>query len=233
MTSAFIAFAIASAAIGRRGGWADAFAAFTLLAAAFCVVLGPQAIRLDMRQDLQHLEIPKTWPVDPAAVLRGELLWPGVLLTSFSWVLLVLAVLVPFAPLGGISPYARVSGGMAAMIVTPALIFGQLVVQNAMAVMFPAWVPVGAQRARGLDAMGQRIILLGGTWLVMALMLIPGVIPAAIAWYALRGFLGSAAVLPAASIVAVVVLVEVFAATELLGPVYDRLDVLAVERAEE
>jgi hypothetical protein len=233
MASAFIAFAIASAAIGRRGGWTDAFAAFTLLAAAFSVVLGPQAVRLDMRQDLQHLEILKTWPVHPAAVLRGELLWPGVLLTGFSWVLLVLAVLVPFAPLGGISTEARVSAGLAAIVVTPALIFGQLVVQNALAVMFPAWVPLGAQRARGLDAMGQRIILLGGTWLVMALMLIPGVIPAAIAWYTLRGLIGGAAVIPAASIVTGVVLAEVFAATALLGPVYDRLDVLAVERAEE
>jgi Putative ABC exporter len=233
MASAFIAFAIASAAIGRRGGWTDAFAAFTLLAAAFSVVLGPQAVRLDMRQDLQHLEILKTWPVHPAAVLRGELLWPGVLLTGFSWVLLVLAVLVPFAPLGGISAEARVSAGLAAIVVTPALVFGQLVVQNALAVMFPAWVPLGAQRARGLDAMGQRIILLGGTWLVMALMLIPGVIPAAIVWYTLRGLIGGAAVIPAASIVTGVVLAEVFAATELLGPVYDRLDVLAVERAEE
>jgi hypothetical protein len=233
MASAFIAFAIATAAIGRRGGWADAFAAFTLLAAAFCIVLGPQAVRLDMRQDLQHLAILKTWPLHPAAILRGELLWPGVLLTGFSWILLVLAVLVPFAPLGGISAYDRVSAGMAAMVVTPALIFGQLVVQNAMAVMFPAWVPVGAQRARGLDAMGQRIIMLGGTWLVMALMLIPGVIPAAIMWYSLQGLIGSAAVVPASSIVTGVVLFEVFAATELLGPAYDRLDVLAVERAEE
>jgi hypothetical protein len=64
-------------------------------------------------------------------------------------------------------------------------------------------------------------------------MLIPGVIPAAIMWYSLQGLIGSAAVVPASSIVTGVVLFEVFAATELLGPAYDRLDVLAVERAEE
>ena len=35
--------------------------------------------------------------------------------------------------------------------------------------MFPAWVPLGKERPRGLDAMGQRLIMLGGTWFMLIL----------------------------------------------------------------
>ena len=54
-------------------------------------------------------------------------------------------------------------GGVALAILAPALVFAQLTIHNAVALMFPAWVPLGNQRPRGLDAMGQRLIMLGGT----------------------------------------------------------------------
>ena len=41
--------------------------------------MAPQILRIDMRQDLRHLELLKTWPVKASAVVRGELLWPGAL----------------------------------------------------------------------------------------------------------------------------------------------------------
>jgi len=67
-------------------------------------------------------------------------------------------------------------------ILAPALVFAQLTVHNAVALMFPAWVPLGSQRARGLDAMGQRLIMLGGTWLLLIVMTIPGAIAAGMFW---------------------------------------------------
>jgi hypothetical protein len=102
-----------------------------------------------------------------------------------------------------------------------------------MALAFPAWVPLGGQRARGLDVMGQRIILLGGTWLLLGVMLVPALLPAAGVWLVGRIFLGTAAWIAAAFVLTAVMLVEVFVATELLAPLYDGLDLSALERPEE
>ena len=44
--------------------------------------------------------------------------------------------------------------------------------------------------------------------------------------------MGPAALVPAAVLCAAIVAVEVLLATEAVGPVYERLDVMAVERAE-
>ena len=80
--------------------------------------------------------------------------------------------------------------------------------------------------------MGQRIIMLGATWLLLAVMALPGVIAGGIVWLALGMFFGSAALIPAAVVGAAIIGVEVLFATEALGPVYERLDVVAVERGE-
>jgi hypothetical protein len=126
----------------------------------------------------------------------------------------------------------RVSAATGAAIVAPALIFAQLTIHNGVALLFPAWVPLGMQRPRGLDAMGQRIIMLGGTWLLLAVGSLPAAIAGGIVWFALQWAIGSAALIPGALVAAVVVAIEVLLATEALGPAYERIDILAVERAE-
>ena len=108
----------------------------------------------------------------------------------------------------------------------------QLTVHNAAAILFPAWVPLGNQRPKGLDAMGQRLILFFGIVLALILMLLPGVLPAGIVWLAFHRLLGYLVLVPAAAALTIIVLMEVLIATEALGPAYDRLDLTAVERAE-
>lgn len=225
------AFIVAILALGRRSG-GDALATFALAAAAFSIVIAPQALRIDLRQDLQHLDLIKTWPVRAASVIRGELLWPSALLTVVAWTLLAFAFALPGGPFRRVDTALRLSAGISAIIAAPALIIGQLVIHNAMALAFPAWVPLGSQRARGLDVMGQRIILLGGTWLLLLLMLIPALIPAAAVWFALRLVVHTMAWVPAAFVVACVLSVEAFVATELLAPLYEGLDISGIERPE-
>jgi hypothetical protein len=111
-------------------------------------------------------------------------------------------------------------------------VFAQLMVHNAVAILFPAWVPLGNQRPRGLDAMGQRLIMLGGTWLLLVLMALPGALAGAIVWFALGRFVGPAMLVPAAVVCAAIIGIEVLLATEMCGPMYERLDLTAVERAE-
>ena len=57
-------------------GRAAALCMIAMAAAGFAVLLGPQIVRTDLRADLGHLELLKTWPVKAPAVIRGEMLWP-------------------------------------------------------------------------------------------------------------------------------------------------------------
>ena len=217
---------------GQTNGFASVLGAFVIGAAVFALLLGPQVLRVDMRQDLQHLEVLKTWPVKSAAVLRGELAWPGALLTAVAWAMIGAAVVLSARVFTGVDLGLRLSVGLAGAILAPALVFAQLIVHNGVALVLPAWVPLGRQRPRGLDAMGQRLILLGGTWLLLLVILLPGAIGGGIIWFAFRRLLGAAVFVPAALACTAVVALEVLVATEALGPAYERLDILSVERSE-
>jgi hypothetical protein len=222
----------AAASLGRGNGLASLVAAFAMVGTAFSILMAPQILRADLRQDLQHLELLKTWPVKSSAVVRGELMWPGALITAIAWILLAVALLLSGALFARVGLGWRMAAGAAVAIVAPALVFAQLTIHNGVALMFPAWVPLGNQRPRGLDAMGQRIIMLGGTWLLLVIMVLPAALAGAIVWIALGWFFGPVMLIPAASVCAVVVAIEVLLVTEALGPAYERLDLTAVERGE-
>jgi putative ABC exporter len=223
---------VAAASLGRANGLASMVAAFAMVGTAFSILMAPQILRADLRQDLRHLELLKTWPVKSSAVVRGELIWPGALITAIAWILLAVAVLLSGELFARVGLGWRMAAGAAIAIVAPALVFAQLTIHNGVALMFPAWVPLGNQRPRGLDAMGQRIIMLGGTWLLLVIMVLPAAVAGALVWIALGWFFGAVMLIPAASVCAVVVAIEVLLVTEALGPAYERLDLTAVERAE-
>jgi len=107
-----------------------------------------------------------------------------------------------------------------------------VVVQNGLAVLFPAWVAVGDSRARGIDAMGQRLLLLAGIMLTLVVSLVPGVLAGAAVAFAVYRATGLALVLLPALVVAVVVAAECWLAAEGLGRVLDRTDPSAVEATE-
>ena len=214
-----------------RGGAAVA-CAVSMAIAAFTAILGPQVVRTDLRSDLLHLELLKTWPVRPGAVVRGEVIWPAAMLTAIGWMAIACAAAFSPAAFPRIPAITRMATALAAALLMPALVFAHYLVQNAAALAFPAWVPLGHQRPRGVDAMGQRIITLGGALLSVALMLVPGAIAGAALWLASQAWLGAIAIVFAAAVCTLIVMIEILAATELLAPVYERLDLLAIERTE-
>jgi hypothetical protein len=226
------ALTVLSISLGRASGLATIVGFFASIGTAMAVLFAPQVVRIDMRQDLRHLELLKTWPVTAASVVRGELLWPGALITAGAWGLLAVALTMSGMVFTKFGWGWRLSAATGAAILTPALVFAQLTIHNGVALMFPAWVPLGMQRARGLDAMGQRLIMLGGTWLLLAIGAIPAAIAGGIVWFAARWLIGSAALIPGALVATVIMAIEVLLATEALGPAYERIDILAVERSE-
>jgi hypothetical protein len=227
---------LSGAAVGMSAGLnrgpAGFIAALAFAVTAISVVAGPLIMRLDLRSDFEHLELLKTWPVRPAELIRGEMAWPAAFVTAIAWAGILCAALFSGAAMPEVPITGRVAVTVSALFAAPALIAAQYTVQNALALFFPAWVSLGTQRTRGLDAMGQRLIMLGGTWLLLTISMVPGAIAGGIVWFALERFIGTAALVPAALVCSAIVGVEVLLATEAIGPAYERLDLLAVERSE-
>jgi ABC-2 type transport system permease protein len=231
-----IVFALISQS--NSGGGAGAFvAAVSLPLAMFAVLLGPQMMRNDLRQDLARLAMLKTWPMRGAALIRGEVLAPTVVVTAAAWLLLLVAALLG----GGLKPGSREAAALgahrvsylaAAAILAPAIILSQVVVQNGLAVLFPAWVAVGTSRARGIDAMGQRIFMLAGILLTLLVSLLPGALVAGIVAFLVYQVTGAILIIVPALIVAGVVVGECWLAIGGLGLVLERTDPAAVESAE-
>ena len=125
--------------------------------------------------------------------MRGELLWPGALITAVAWAMLAVATFLSATVLAEVERRladrrrrgARDPGAGARLRAAHDS-------QRASRCCFPAWVPLGNQRPRGLDAMGQRLIMLGGTWLLLIVMALPGAIAGGIVWFALERFVGPA-----------------------------------------
>jgi ABC-2 type transport system permease protein len=214
------------------GGPAQALCVVALFVSAFSIVLGPQSVRSDLRGDLRHIELLKTWPVNAAAVVRGEMLWPAMLLTVCAWFALLCGTILSAAAFPQLTLAWRLSLCVAAILLTPALVFAQLTAHNAAAVLFPAWIPIGNQRPRGLDAIGQRLILFAAVLLSLVVMVGPGAIAGGIVWFAFFRFVGAVVLVPAAAVCLGIVAVEVMIATEALGPAYERIDLSDVEKAE-
>jgi ABC-2 type transport system permease protein len=223
---------VAAASVGRRSSFVAVAGGLALGGAVLWLFLAPQAIRLDLRGDLEHLELLKTWPVRAEAVIRGELLWPVALITAVAWGMMAVGITLSGVSFPQFDLGTRLATGSAALILVPALALAQLTIHNAAALFFPAWVPLGRQRSRGLDAMGQRLITLGGTWLALIVMMLPAAAAGAIVWFASRLVIGAAAYVPGAVVSTAVLIVEAVVCTELLGPAYERLDALSVERVE-
>src|SRR5439155_24142493 len=146
---AALVFAItaASVSVGRARGFAGMLGALALGGAGFAVLMAPQVLRVDLRQDLAHLELLKTWPVKSSAVVRGEIAWPGAVLTVLAWLLIGTALVLSSANFSRVAIGWRLGVAGAAALVAPALVLAQLTIHNGVALMFPAWVPLGSQRA--------------------------------------------------------------------------------------
>ena len=221
----------------EAGGVAGAIGTAALPLAAVAVLLGPQMARNDLRQDLARLPLLKTWPVRGAALIRGEVLAPTVVVTGAAWLFLLTAALFGAGPRPETGEPAafgasRASLFAAAFVLAPAVVLAQVVVQNGLVVLLPAWASVGAARARGIDATGQRLLMLAGMLFALGVSLVPGVAAAGAFAFLAYQATGVVLVLIPALIVAAVVAGECWLAVEGLGRVLDRTDPGAVEATE-
>jgi ABC-2 type transport system permease protein len=217
---------------GNMQGPAGFVMALSAIVAGMATLFGPQMMRADLRSDFEHLDLIKTWPVRAGDVIRGEMAWPVAVVSATACTALLVAALFSGAALTSVRFIDRWSVAIAFMLLAPALIAAQYAVHNAATIAFPAWVPLGKQRTRGIDAMGQRLILLAAILVSLVVLALPGAIAAGVVWLIFQRLVGRLVFVPMAIVFAAIVLTEVVVVTELLGPAYERIDVTSVERPE-
>ncbi|MBI4623314.1 MAG: hypothetical protein HY736_08870 [Verrucomicrobia bacterium] len=210
--------------------------ALTLVFAIYTLVVGPQFARQDIRGDLVHAEILKSYPLAGWRIVLGELLTPVAILTGVLWLaLLVLAF--TFLPgrtdLAWLTPQVRIACVLGLAVNAPALVGLQLLVPSAAALLFPGWFQTSRTRGGGPEVVGQRMIFFFAQTLTMVLAILPAALVAAIpfAVIALLHQTGTIAILVSCTLGAIlmlaVLLAEIGCGLWLLGGWFEKLDLSA------
>lgn len=170
-------------------------AMFSSFFAAYVLLLGPQFARQDLRGDLAHADILKTYPLRGWQVVLGELLTPAAILTALLWLFLLLALLLTGllpARARFLPPDLRWTIGGCLAVLLPVICLLQMMVPNAATLLFPSWARSNRTRDRGIDVMGQRLIFVAGQLLVIVCALLPAALIGLLVWFAAHWFVGAA-----------------------------------------
>jgi len=194
-------------------------------------LLGPQMFRQDFRQDLPLADVLKSYPLRGWELALGQLLAPTAILTSVQWFLLLLAAtLCSQTPFPNIGRSTVLAVCFSAALIVPTLNLIIFQIPNAAALLFPAWFQDGKAAAQGIEATGQRIILMLGQLLLFLLAIIPAVLAFGLAFFLARLLVGPTGAIPVAATFATLVIgAEAALGLLLLGTLFDRLD-LSAER---
>ena len=205
-------------------------AAIALIGAGYLALLGPLAVRNDLRQDLAYLPVLRTFPLPGYRVVLAEVLSPTLALSAVQLALILAAYLLTLGRVIAIDiPLATRTLALAgAVIVVPLLNATSFTIQNALALLFPAWSRLGSTTTpTGFEMMGQRLLAAFAAMVALLLALVPPTLAGlAAAW------LVSAAVVPTAIVASIAACVtsvtELAVACRWLGRVYDRTNVTAL-----
>lgn len=197
-----------------------------LILAAFSVLVGARFVRLDLRQDLVHLRLLRTYPVEGSALVAAEVAGSTLVLTAAQTACLAFAHLMFLSqPDIELDVAIRWLILLLAPIALVILNAASVTIQNAAALLFPAWVKIGTTKAGGVEMLGQSLLTSLASLLALAIALLPAAIAAVAAFAGVR-FLFDGAII-AAAIVAIVaglatLAVEVGMAMTMLGEVFER-----------
>ncbi|HET7565479.1 MAG TPA: putative ABC exporter domain-containing protein [Gemmatimonadaceae bacterium] len=187
-------------------------------------IMSPIGLRNDLRGDLRRMELLRTYPLRGRELVASEILGATASLALMQAGLLVLAI--ASAILGGLGhehPTLLVLAAVAGLPFAVTATAAQYTVQNAIALFFPAWVSDTVPA--GIDGMGQRIVMMLGSIVLLVLIALPAGIVGALAFLAADLISGGTAGAVAGAVVAAVgVWGELAGAIVWLGRVYDRLD---------
>jgi hypothetical protein len=210
-----------------HGGVNEAMTALLGVLLGFSVLLGPNILRNDLRQDLPMTDMLKGLPLPGWQLVLGEVLAPVSILVGLQWLVLLLALICcpnqwDHHPLPLLT---RLGAFFALAILLPAVDFVSLLIRNLAVLLFPAWFQLGKDGPRGFENTGQQLVLVIGQTFVLALSLLPPIAMFVAVWFLASFFYGPAFAFVAASVAALFILgVEAALAVRFLGGVFERFD---------
>jgi ABC-2 type transport system permease protein len=208
-----------------RGGVAELAGWFAATWAGLMMVIGPQWVRNDLRGDLLKLDLLRSYPLRGTAVVTAEVAASTLVLTAAQLALLLVAYL---ALLGNVDaePGMRVRslilGG--ALIYLPAINFMGLLIHNAAAILFPAWVHLGSGRPGGVEVLGQNMLMVVAYLGVLAVALSVPVVFGGGLYLLLGRSAGLWAIVPGSAVLLALLAGEATLLVRWLGGVFERTD---------
>jgi ABC-2 type transport system permease protein len=222
----------AGAALGAKG--TVTIVVFAGVGFVAVTLLGPQIFRNDLRRDLLNLEVIKTYPLAGRQIVRGEILAPWFCLVVQQWVLLAILWMARLSvAMPGFQKIAGLWIFLGALVFAPAISLLGLLIQNAVALYFPGWISPGSHRSRGIESMGQQIVLMIAHLVSLVLLLLPALMAAALSGGAVYWIAGWPGITAGAVVATGVVFAEVWFGTYWLGHLFERTDPRQVESSEE
>ena len=220
-----LGLATGAAVFGRHAGVADGVGLMGLMMTAVFVFVGPQAVRTDLRTEIARLDVIKTFPLSAEALLASELAAPLLTIALFELALLLVSVVV--LQFGQSFPFfATPEFVVSALVFIIPISAMQLLIQNGAIILFPAWT-MGPDSVRGFTAMGQRMLMLLGTVIILALALIPAAALFLPSLWIVHKTLGAApaGILVATIPAAAVLVAEIFIAHKFLAAQFEEIDI--------
>jgi hypothetical protein len=184
-------------------------------------------LRDDLRRDLELVDMLKTYPLRGREIVAAEVLAPALLLSAVVGLGVLLAFVASFASAAPLPATGdRIALLVAAFAVAPPVLTVLLLVQNAAALLFPAWSAIGPDRATGFEATGQRILNVVGAAFALLIAVLPaalvGGVAALVARTAGTDPMWTGAVWAVTG--ALVLSAETYLGVRLLGPVLERME---------
>jgi ABC-2 type transport system permease protein len=167
-----------------------------LIVGVYVLLLGPLLARQDLRSDLVHGDLLKSYPLPGWRIVLGELLAPTFILSGVLWLTLLAGLITSGRATGNpewLTLGFRLSAFASLCLLVPVLCLLQLLVPNAGTVLFPSWsIATRPVRGGGIEVMGQRLIFAAGQLVVLLLAVLP-----AAGFAVLAGFAASLTSAPA------------------------------------
>jgi hypothetical protein len=175
---------------------------------------------------MQHLPLIKTLPVGGQEIVLAEVASSAIPMAATQLVLLAVAYSVTFGlPDMLFDSSIRIAILLSAPFAVVSLNGALVTIQNAIAVLFPAWVRLGPVVSTGVEALGQNVIASVANLIALAIALI---VPVGVAWLFViylreRGAVGLALIMILSSII---LAAETYAAMGFLGRALERAEPL-------
>jgi ABC-2 type transport system permease protein len=193
--------------------------------AGVMLIVGPQWVRNDLRGDLTKLDLLRSYPLRGSSIIQAEVAASALALTLMQLALLLVAYLAFIKDDTLRFDLAERTLLLAvALIYLPLINYVGLLIHNAAAILFPAWVHLGVGRPGGVEALGQNMLMIiAFTILLAATLAVPTSLGGSVV-VLLQPFIGNWTLIPATVVLLGTLAIEALLIVRWLGRVFESTD---------